>query len=57
MFHYIYGGIYHRIKVTHWLLREILFLQILKRDIDQEKKLEERLVPLGILKKVMSHGF
>lgn len=28
-----------------------------KRDIFQEKKVEERLVPLGLLKKVMSHGF
>jgi hypothetical protein len=29
----------------------------IRRDIGQEKKLEERLVPLGLLKKVMSHGF
>jgi hypothetical protein len=44
-------------KVTNWLLGEILLLQILKRDIGQETKLKERLVPLGLLKKVMSHGF
>ena len=43
-------------KVTYWLLREILFLRILKIDIDKEKKVEERLVPLGLLKKVMFHG-
>jgi hypothetical protein len=43
--------------VTHCLLGEIVLLQILKIDIGQEKKREERLVPLGILKKVMSHGF
>jgi hypothetical protein len=29
------------------LLGEILLLQILKRDIGQENKLEERFVPLG----------
>jgi hypothetical protein len=36
---------------------EILFLQKLKRNIGQDKKVEERLVPLGLSKKVMSHGF
>ena len=54
---HIYGGTYHQIKETHWFLGEILLLQILKRDIGQETKLEEMLVSLVILKKVMSHGF
>ena len=57
MFHLLYGGTYHGIKVTQWLLGEILLLQILKRDIGQETKIDESLVPLGVLKKVMSHGF
>jgi hypothetical protein len=57
MFHLLYGGTYHGIKVTHWLSGEILLLKLLKRGIGQEMKLEERLVSLGILKKVMSHGF
>ena len=38
MFHLHYGGTYHRNKITHWLLREILFLQKLKRNIGQDKK-------------------
>jgi hypothetical protein len=38
------------------VLGEILFLQILKRNIGQENKVEERMVPLGLLKKAMSHG-
>jgi len=57
IFHLLHGGTYHRIKETHWLLGDILLLQILKRDIGQETKLEEMLVSLVILKKVMSHGF
>jgi hypothetical protein len=57
IFHLLYGGTYHGIKETHWLLGDILLLQILKRDIGQETKLEEMLVSLVILKKVMSHGF
>ena len=44
-------------KVTHWLLGEVLFLQKLKRNIGEDTKLEERLVPSGLSKKVMSHGF
>jgi hypothetical protein len=44
-------------KGTHWVLGEILFLQILKGNIGQEKKVEERLVPLDILKKLISNGF
>jgi hypothetical protein len=39
------------------IVRRDLLLQILRRDIGQEMKLEERLVSLGLLKKVMSHGF
>jgi hypothetical protein len=39
------------------VLGEILFLKILKINIDQEKKAEKRSVPLGLLKKVLSHGF
>jgi hypothetical protein len=35
----------------------MVLLQILKRDIDQENKVEERLVPLGLVKKVLSHVF
>lgn len=57
MFHLLYRGTYHRNKVTHWLLGDILFLQKLKENIGQDMKLEERLVPLGLSKKVMSHGF
>ena len=57
MFHLLYGGTYRQNKVTHWLSGEILFLQKLKRNIGQDKKVEERLVPLGLSKKVMSHGF
>ena len=34
--------------MTHWLLGEILFIQKLKRNIGQDKKLEERLVPLDL---------
>ena len=36
---------------------EILFLQILKRSISQDKKIEERMATLFHLKKAMSHGF
>jgi G:T-mismatch repair DNA endonuclease (very short patch repair protein) len=43
--------------VTHWILGEIFFLQKLKRNIEQDKKIEERMVTLGISKKLMSHGF
>ena len=43
-------------KMTQSLSREILFLRILKRNIDQNRKIEERLVTLGLLKKLMSHG-
>ena len=43
--------------MTHWVLGEILFLQNLKRNIVQDKKVEERLVPLGISKKAMPHVF
>jgi hypothetical protein len=57
IFHILYGGTYNRIKETHWMLGEILLIQILKRDVDHENKVEERLVPLGLLKKLMSHGF
>jgi len=39
------------------VLGEILFLQILKGNISQENKVEERPTPLGILKKVMFHEF
>ena len=60
-FHLLYGGTYHRNKVTHWLLGNILLLQKLKRNIGQEdyKVQDQRqLVPLiCISKKVMSHGF
>ena len=38
-------------------LGEILFLRILKREIGQENKVEERMVPPSLLKKAMSHGF
>jgi hypothetical protein len=38
-------------------VRRDLISSILKRNIGQENKVEERLVPLGLLKKVMSHGF
>jgi hypothetical protein len=44
-------------KSDTFFLGEILLLQILKKDIGKENKVEERLVPLGILKKVISHGF
>ena len=44
-------------KATQWLLGEILFLQILKREIGQGNKVEERLVPLGLLNKTMPHVF
>ena len=57
MFHILYGVTYHQKKVTHWLLGEILFLQKLKINMGQDKKLEDRLVPFGLSKKVMSHGF
>jgi hypothetical protein len=57
MFHIIYGGTYHQKKVTHWLLGEIMFLQKVKRNTFQENKVEERLVPLGLSMKVMSHGY
>jgi hypothetical protein len=57
MFHLLCGGTYHQNKVTHLLLGEILFIQKVKRNIGQEKKVEERLVPLGLSKKVMSHGY
>ena len=50
MFHLLYGGTYHRKKGTLCLLGEILFLQKLKRNIGQDKKLEERLVPLKSFK-------
>ena len=36
MFHLLYGGIYKRKKVTHWLLGKILLLQKLKRNIGQD---------------------
>ena len=55
--HLLYRGTYHQNKVTHWLLGEILFLQKVKRNIGQEKKVEDRLVPLGLSIKVMSHGY
>jgi hypothetical protein len=54
---FFYGGTYHGIKVTHCFSGEILLIQILKRDMGQETKLDERFVPHGILKKAMSHGF
>ena len=63
MFHVLYGGTYHRNKVTHWMLGKILLLQKIKRNIGQDdyKVQDQRqaLVPLihGISKKVMSHGF
>ena len=57
IFHLLYGGTYHRKKVTHWFLEEILFFQNLKRNIGQDKKVEERLVLHALSKKVMSHGF
>lgn len=44
-------------KVTHWVLGKILFLQKLKINIGREKKVVEKLVSLGHIKKVMSHGF
>ena len=57
MFHLLYGGTYHKKKLTRWLLVENLFLQRLNGDTSQEKKAEERMEPLGLLKRVMSHGF
>jgi hypothetical protein len=53
----LYGGTCHGIKETQWISQEILLLRILKRDIGQETKLEDSLVALGILKKVMFHEF
>jgi hypothetical protein len=44
-------------EATHWLLGEILFLGILKKRHCPRKEVEERIVCLGFLKKVMSHGF
>ena len=54
--HVLCGIKCHPKKVTNCLLGNILFLQILKRSIGQDKKLE-RLAPLFHFKKVMSHGF
>ena len=36
MFLLLYGGTYHRNKVTHWWLGKILLLQKLKRNIGQD---------------------
>ena len=36
MFYLLYGGTYHRNKVTHWLLGNILLLQKLKRNVGQD---------------------
>lgn len=37
MFHPLYGGTCHLKKVTHWVLGEIISLQIPKINIVQEK--------------------
>ena len=57
MFHVLCGITYHQKKVTSWKSRKILFLQILKRSIVQDKKIKESMVTLFLLEKVMSHGF
>ena len=42
IFNLLYGVTYHLKKVTHWLLREISFLQKVKGNIGQEKKVMSR---------------
>ena len=57
MFHVLCGATYHPKIFTSWLLWEIVFLQILRRSIGQDKKINERIASLFHLKKAMSHGF
>ena len=57
MWHVLCGLTYHPKRRTSYLPREILFLQILKRNIGQDKKIEERMDTLFHLKKVISQGF
>ena len=57
MFHVICGVTYHPKKVTSWKWGEILFLQILKRIIGQDEKIEEIMTTHFHIKKAMSHGF
>ena len=57
MYDVVCGYAYHPKKRTCYLLGDILFLQILKRIIGQDNKIEERMTRLFHLKKEMSHGF